>query len=102
MPGTAVMPPSSHCMSVMRTLGIHGRRFEAGPLIPPHHDIEVLDAIGRAALAHVVEGGDPHRATGARVVHHGDVHEIAAGHPAGRPPPVLAPYSRDGRAPLQL
>src|SRR5437879_13275315 len=75
MPGTAVMPPSSHCMSVMRTLRVHGRRFEARPLVPPHHDIEVLDAIGGAALAQVVEGRDTHRAAGARIGYNGDVAE---------------------------
>src|SRR5262245_44436283 len=102
MPGTAVMPPSSHCMSVMRALGIYGRSLEARPLVPPHHDVEVLDAVGRAALAQVVERGDAYRATRARIGHHGDVAEVGADHRAGGRALTLGNHAHEGLAGVEL
>src|ERR1700757_1371298 len=92
IPGTAVMPPSSHWTSGMRTLGgmrilgIDRRGFQPRPLIPAHPDCEVLPAVGGAALAQVVEGGDADSAARARVGHDGDVAEIGAAHRARRRP----------------
>src|SRR6266849_6955137 len=102
MPGTAVMPPSSHCKSAMRTLRVHGRRFEASPLGPPHHDIEVLDTVGRAALAQVVEGRDADGASGARVGYHGDVAEIGADHRARGRALALGHDAHEGLAGVEL
>src|SRR5262245_22210738 len=86
IPGTAVLPPSSHCTSGMRILGIDRRGLKPRPLIPAHHDVEVLHTVSRATLAKVVEGGDANRAARARVGHDGDIAEIGAGHRACRRP----------------
>src|SRR6267143_4343487 len=91
IPGTAVTPPSSHSMSPVidrsrRDSGVHRRRLEAGPLVPAEEDVEILHAVGRAALAEVVDRGDAHGTAGARVGDHRHVAEIRASHcPRGGP-----------------
>src|SRR6202795_2749721 len=102
MPGTAVMPPSSHCMSAMGTLRVHRWRFETRPLVPPHHDVEVLDAVGRAALAQVVQGRDADGAPRARIGDDGDVAEVGAGYGAGRRPLTLGQHPHEGLARVEL
>src|SRR5215510_4606692 len=104
IPGTAVIPPSSHWISGvwilggMRILGIDRRGLEPRPLIPAHHDVEVLHAVSRAALAKVVEGGDANRAARARVGHDGDITEIGAGHRACRRPLAFGHHAHEGLA----
>src|SRR5258706_2125450 len=74
MPGTAVMPPSSHSISEA-ILGVHRRGFEPGALVPAEHHVEVLDAVGRAALAQVIDGRHAHGAARASIGDHRDVAE---------------------------
>src|SRR5919204_5337557 len=76
MPGTAVTPPSSHSMSPVTgrsecRSGVHRWRLEAGPLVPAEEDVEIVYAIGRAALAQVVQRRETHGAAGALVRDHG-------------------------------
>src|SRR6185503_20386494 len=81
IPGTAVMPPSSHWKSLMspaRRLRVHGGRFEPAPLVPPHHHVQVLDAVRRPALAGIVESGEADGPPRAGVGDHGDVAEVRA------------------------
>src|SRR5919201_527522 len=101
IPGTAVTPPSSHSMSpVIRgsrcRSGVHRWSLEAGPFVPAEEDVEVLHAVGRAALAEIVDRRHANRAARPRIGHYGDVVEVGADHRARRRPLALAqdPHER--------
>src|SRR5438105_469229 len=63
---------------------IHRGRGEAGALVPPEHHVEVLDAVGGAPLAEVVDRGQADGSTCPVIGHHGDVTVIGPDHAAGR------------------
>src|SRR5947199_1681189 len=75
IPGTAVTPPSSHSTTSAGAiaLGIHGRRLEPRALWPAEHDVEVLDAVGRAPFAEVVDRRQAHGASGPPIGDHRNV-----------------------------
>src|SRR5437016_12787572 len=82
IPGTAVTPPSSHSTSADAiALGVHRWRLEPRALGPAEHDVEVLDAVGRAPFAEVVDRRQAHGATGPPV---GDHHDVAVVRPDDR------------------
>src|SRR5437667_11323198 len=88
IPGTAVTPPSSHSISEDAILGVHRGGLEPGALVPAEHHVEVLNAVGRAALAEVVDGRHAHGAARARIRHPRDVAEVGADHGAGTRAPA--------------
>src|SRR5262245_12589297 len=100
IPGTALTPPSSHSISPNGTRStssrtgsrswIHRRGRQPRPLVPAEHHVEILDTVGRAALAEVVDGGHAHGSTRPAIGHHGDVAVVRADHAAGRRPLALA------------
>src|SRR5438105_11216621 len=66
--GRAPAPPwraSGSTQGVSCRSGIHRRGVEPGALVPPLEDVQALHAVGRAALAQVVDGGHAHGAAGA-------------------------------------
>src|SRR5882724_141094 len=107
MPGTAVTPPSSHSRSPVigrsrRGSGVHRRGLEAGPLVPAEEDVEILHAVGRAALSEVVDRRHADDAARARVGHRGDVAEVRAHHRARRRPLALAEHAHEGLTRVEL
>src|SRR5258706_10321359 len=96
MPGTAVMPPSSHSISEA-ILGVHRRGFEPGALVPAEHHVEVLDAVGRAALAQVIDGRYAHGAAPGGNGGHPDVAEVRTHDGTPRPGPPPGPKAHEGR-----
>src|SRR5439155_24655074 len=103
MPGTAVTPPSSHSISVAAiALGIHRGRLEPRALGPAEHDVEVLDAVGRAALAEVVDRGQADSATGPGIGHHRDVAVVRPDDPARRGPLALIQHADERLARVAL
>src|SRR6266545_2291158 len=90
IPGTAVTPPSSHSISVDAIgLGIHRGSLEPRALGPAEHDVEILDAVRRAALAEVVDRRQAHRATGPGIGDHRHVAVIRPDDHARRRPVAL-------------
>src|SRR5881628_123997 len=107
MPGTAVMPPSSHSMSPVirrsrRRSWVHRWSLEAGPLVPAEEDVEVLHAVGRAALAEIVDRRHADGAARARIGHHGDVAVVGADHGARRRSLALAEHTHERLAGVEL
>src|SRR5437773_10267150 len=85
IPGTAVTPPSSHSTSAGAiALGVHRWRLESRALGPTEHDVEVLDAVGRAPFAEIVDRRQAHGATGPPIGGHRDVVVVRADDPVGR------------------
>src|SRR2546430_367452 len=103
IPGTAVTPPSSHSISVGGiALGIHRGRLESRSLGPPEHDVEVLDAVRRAALAEVVDRRQAHRATGPGIGDHRDVAVVRPDDPARRGPVAFIQHADERLARVEL
>src|SRR5207237_8389514 len=69
--------------------GVDRRRLEPRALVPALHDVEALDAIGRTALAKVVDGRHAHRASRARIGHDRDIAVVGADDGARRRPLAL-------------
>src|SRR5213078_4407606 len=104
IPGTAVTPPSSHSTTSAGAiaLGIHGRRLEPRALWPAEHDVEVLDAVGRAPFAEIVDRRQAHGATGPPVSDHRDVAVVRADDPARRRPLALVQHADERLAGVGL
>src|SRR2546427_86111 len=95
--------PTSHSISVAAiALGIHRGRLEPRALGPAEHDVEVLDAVGRAALAEVVDRGQADRATGPGIGHHRDVAVVRPDDPARRGPLALIQHADERLARVAL
>src|SRR2546428_12313617 len=103
IPGTAVTPPSSHSTSAGAiALGVHRWRLESRALGPTEHDVEVLDAVGRAPFAEIVDRRQAHGATGPPISDHRDVAVVRADDPARRRPLALVQHADERLAGVGL
>src|SRR5438876_4948133 len=103
IPGTAVTPPSSHSTSADAiALGVHRWRLESRALGPTEHDVEVLDAVGRAPFAEVVDRRQAHGATGPRIGDHRDVAVVRPDDPARRGSLALVQHADERLARVEL
>src|SRR6266581_7300853 len=93
IPGTAVIPPSSQSTSAI--LGVHRRGLEPRALAPAEEDAEALHAVGRAALAEVVDGRHAGRPTGARVRDERHVAVVGADDVPRRRPRAVAEHAHE-------
>src|SRR5438093_1455659 len=83
-------------------LGVHRWRLESRALGPTEHDVEVLDAVGRAPFAEVVDRRQAHGATGPRIGDHRDVAVVRADDPARRRPLALVKHAHERLAGVGL
>src|SRR5262245_51096308 len=105
IPGTAVTPPSSHSRSGISNglrSRVHRRSLETAALVPPVQDVQVLDAVGRASLAEIVDGRDAHSASRAAVGDHGHVAVIGPNDGAGAGPLSLPEHPHERLLGIEL
>src|SRR2546423_3754933 len=83
--GSARRPSAAHLARPRSSRSwIHRGGGEAGALVPPEHHVEVLDAVGGAPLAEVVDGGQADDSACPVIGDHGDVTVIRPDDAAGR------------------